>query len=144
MSDAGRKVFILARAYSEQLGSEVHTNAIGLPDTNLGNVLPTTEGPYRSWGAPISIPSMTGLLLEKAFSDDLIHRLAESYEEDPSEFVHLPQPTVASSTARQTVSELRNEGYVEEEVRGVIRLTPRGYKEYKRQASVSFGLKAWA
>ncbi|MGC2196273.1 MAG: hypothetical protein WA628_16500 [Terriglobales bacterium] len=86
---------------------------------------------------------MTGLLLEKAFSDDLIHRLAERYEEDPSEFVHLPQPTVASATARQTVSELRNEGYVEEEIRGVIRLTPRGYKEYKRKASASFGVKAW-
>jgi hypothetical protein len=86
---------------------------------------------------------MTGLLLEKAFSDDLIHRLAERYEADPSEFVHLPQPTVASAVARQTVSELRNEGYVEEEIRGVIRLTPRGYKEYKRKASASFGAKAW-
>lgn len=86
---------------------------------------------------------MTALLLEKAFSDDLIHRLAESYEEDPSEFVRLPQPTVASAVARQTVSELRNEGYVEEEIRGVIRLTPRGYKEYKRKASASFGVKAW-
>jgi hypothetical protein len=84
---------------------------------------------------------MTGLLLDNAFTDDLIHRLAESYEEDPSEFVHLPQPTVASAAARQTVSELRNEGYVEEEVRGVIRLTPRGYKEYKKKAS--FGTKAW-
>lgn len=86
---------------------------------------------------------MTALMLEKAFSDDLIHRLAESYEEDPSEFVHLPQPTVACSAARQTLSELRNEGYVEEEVRGVIRLTPRGYKEYKRKASSSFSPKSW-
>ena len=84
---------------------------------------------------------MTGLLLDNAFTDDLIHRLAESYEENPSEFVHLPQPTVASAAARQTVSELRNEGYVEEEVRGVIRLTPRGYKEYKKKVSV--GTKAW-
>jgi hypothetical protein len=32
---------------------------------------------------------------------------------------------------------------VEEEVRGVIRLTPRGYKEYKRKASASFAVKAW-
>jgi len=86
---------------------------------------------------------MTAQLLEKAFSDELIHRLAESYEEDPSEFVHLSQRTVASSEARQKVSELRNEGYVEEEVRGVIRLTPRGYKEYKRKASASFVGKVW-
>ena len=85
---------------------------------------------------------MTGLLLDNAFTDDLIHRLAESYEENPSEFVHLPQPTVACASARQTVSELRNEGYVEEEIRGVIRLTPRGYKEYKKKAST--GTKVWA
>ena len=83
---------------------------------------------------------MTGLLLDNAFTDELIHQLAESYEEDPTEFVHLPKPTLASAAARQTVSELRNEGYVEEEVRGVIRLTPRGYKEYKRKTT---GTKAW-
>jgi Mn-dependent DtxR family transcriptional regulator len=85
---------------------------------------------------------MGALMIENAFSEELIHRLAERYEEDPTEFTQLPQPTVASSLARQTVSELRNEGLVEEEVRGVIRLTPRGYKEYKRKASTP--LKAWA
>ena len=116
---------------------------IGPPDRVVGNVLTTTDGPYRGRILPITLLAMTGLLLEKAFSDELIHRLAESYEEDPSEFVHLPQPTVASSEARQTVSELRNEGYVEEEVRGVIRLTPRGYKEYKRKTSATFAGKAW-
>ncbi len=118
-------------------------SGIGLPDRVVGNVLTTTDGPYRGRILPITLLAMTGQLLEKAFSDELIHRLAESYEEDPSEFVHLPQRTVASSEARQTVSELRNEGYVEEEVRGVIRLTPRGYKEYKRKASASFAVKAW-
>lgn len=85
---------------------------------------------------------MSTLMIENEFSEQLIHRLAERYEEDPSEFVHLPQLTVASSFARQTVSELRNEGLVEEEVRGVIRLTPRGYKEYKRKAT--FAGRAWA
>lgn len=82
------------------------------------------------------------MMIENAFSDELIHRLAERYEEDPTEFVQLPQPTVASSFARQTVSELRNEGLVEEEVRGVIRLTPRGYMEYKRKSTL--GTKVWA
>jgi DNA-binding transcriptional ArsR family regulator len=86
---------------------------------------------------------MGALMIENAFSEELIHRLAERYEEDPTEFTQLPQPTVASSLARQTVSELRNEGLVEEEVRGVIRLTPRGYKEYKRRSSISFAPKAW-
>ena len=86
---------------------------------------------------------MGALMIQSTFCEELIDRLAESYEEDPSEFVRLPQPTVASSMARLTVSELRNEGYVEEEVRGVIRLTARGYKEYKRKATTSFAPKAW-
>jgi len=114
---------------------------VGPSDRYFGNVLTTTDWPYSAGLGPITLLGMTGLLLDNAFTDDLIHRLAESYEENPSEFVHLPQPTVASAAARQTVSELRNEGYVEEEVRGVIRLTPRGYKEYKKKASV--GTKAW-
>jgi len=32
---------------------------------------------------------------------------------------------------RTAVAELRNEGYVEEQVRGVVRLTPRGYQVYR-------------
>ena len=87
--------------------------------------------------------SMGAVMIENAFCDELIDRLAERYEEDPSEFVHLSEGTVASSMARLTVSELRNEGLVEEEVRGVIRLTARGYKEYKRKATAVFAPKAW-
>jgi Mn-dependent DtxR family transcriptional regulator len=45
--------------------------------------------------------------------------------------VRLPQQTVDSSFARVAVAELRNEGYVEEQVRGVVRLTPRGYQVYR-------------
>ena len=81
-------------------------------------------------------------MLEKAFSSDIVTDLAQRYEEDPDQFVHLPQPTVASATARQTVAELRNEGYVEEEVRGVIRLTERGYRAYKKKSSP--GHRLWA
>lgn len=116
---------------------------IGPLDRDLGNVLPTTEGPYPAEGGATRMAGMGALMIENAFCDELIDRLAERYEEDPSGYVHLPQPTVASSLARLTVSELRNEGYVEEEVRGVIRLTARGYKEYKRKAPASFGPKAW-
>jgi len=43
----------------------------------------------------------------------------------------LSKETVDSALAREIVAELRNEGYVEEEIRGVIRLTPRGYRAYK-------------
>lgn len=72
-------------------------------------------------------------MLDSAFSSDLFYKLARRYEEDPDEFLHLPQPTLASSMARQTVAELRNEGYVEEEIRGVIRLTERGYQAYRKR-----------
>ena len=63
--------------------------------------------------------------------EGLLVDLAEHYEEDPGHFVTLPRKTLDSSLAREVVSELRNEGYVEEQIRGVIRLTPRGYKLYK-------------
>jgi hypothetical protein len=63
--------------------------------------------------------------------EGLLVDLAEHYEEDPGHFVTLPRQTLDSSLAREVVAELRNEGYVEEQIRGVIRLTPRGYKLYK-------------
>jgi Mn-dependent DtxR family transcriptional regulator len=41
------------------------------------------------------------------------------------------------------VAELRNEGYVEEEVRGVVRLTPRGYQLYKKKVGNAFSATRW-
>jgi len=38
-----------------------------------------------------------------------------------------------SSIAREVVAELRNGGYVEEQVRGVIRFTLRGYRAYRNE-----------
>jgi hypothetical protein len=63
--------------------------------------------------------------------DGLLVTLALRYEEDPNQFVILSKHTVDSSSARIAVAELRNEGMVEEQVRGVIRLTARGYKMYR-------------
>lgn len=63
--------------------------------------------------------------------DGLLVTLAKWYEDDPSRFVALSKQTLDSSLAREVVAELRNEGYIQEQVRGVIRLTPRGYKLYK-------------
>jgi hypothetical protein len=63
-----------------------------------------------------------------AVEDSLLVTLAHSYEEDPGQFVTLPKPVVDSSVTRLAVAELRNEGYVEEFVRGVVRLTARGYQ----------------
>ena len=100
------------------------------------NALPATEGPFHTGPSALSIGVMAECsMLENAFCSDLFTNLAQRYEEDPDQFVHLPQPTVASAMARQAVAELRNEGYVEEEVRGVIRLTERGYRAYKKKSS---------
>ena len=65
--------------------------------------------------------------------EELLTTLAEGYEYDPSQFVTLSKQTVDSCFVREMVAELRNEGYVEEQVRGVIRLTARGYSTYKKQ-----------
>jgi hypothetical protein len=61
----------------------------------------------------------------------LLITLILCYEEDPHQFVTLPRQTLDSSSARVAVAELRNDGFVEEQVRGVIRLTARGYKQCK-------------
>ena len=70
----------------------------------------------------------------QSIDTELFLSLAQHYEHDPGEFVRLPQQTVDSSFARVAVAELRNEGYVEEQVRGVVRLTLRGYNVYKRKS----------
>ena len=63
--------------------------------------------------------------------NELFVTLAQHYEAAPSEFVTLPKQTVDSVQARHSVSELRNDGFVEEKVRGVVRLTQRGYQFFK-------------
>ncbi|HSY99448.1 MAG: hypothetical protein WBQ10_01105 [Terriglobales bacterium] len=67
----------------------------------------------------------------ESIQTELFVTLVQHYEHNPLEFVRLPQQTVDSSFARVAVAELRNEGYVEEQVRGVVRLTPRGYQVYR-------------
>jgi hypothetical protein len=68
---------------------------------------------------------------QELIQSELLVELAGCYEDDPEQFVTLPKQTVDSSSARVMVSELRNEGIVEEQVRGVIRLTALGYSVYK-------------
>jgi hypothetical protein len=67
--------------------------------------------------------------------DGLLVTLVLCYEEDPHQFVTLPRQTLDSSSARVAVADLRNEGFVEEQVRGIVRLTPRGYKKYRAKLS---------
>ena|SRR5712691_2796930 len=73
------------------------------------------------------------LMHRELIRDGLLVTLAGRYKEDPVQFVTLSKQTLDSSTAREVVAELRNEGYVEEQVRGVIRLTPRGYRAYRNE-----------
>ena len=61
----------------------------------------------------------------------LLVALVLRYEQHCDEFLTLSKQTVDSSDARLAIAELRNEGLVEEQVRGVIRLTQLGYKKYK-------------
>ncbi len=70
--------------------------------------------------------------LEK-IREGLLVSLAATYEQDPTRYVVLSKQTLDSALAREVVAELRNEGSVEEQVRGVIRLTDRGYSSYKNK-----------
>jgi hypothetical protein len=68
---------------------------------------------------------------QELIQNELLDTLAGCYEDDPERFVTLPKQTVDSSSARHMLAEMRNEGIVEEQIRGVIRLTPLGYSVYK-------------
>ena len=68
---------------------------------------------------------------EQDIRDGLLVSLVLRYEQDRDQFVILSKQTVDSSWARLAIAELRNQGLVEEQVRGVIRLTALGYQKYK-------------
>jgi Mn-dependent DtxR family transcriptional regulator len=70
-------------------------------------------------------------MLEAATRENLLLALADYYEEDPRKFFQLSEKSLGSAFVRQMVAELRNDGYVEEEVRGVIKLTAKGYKTFR-------------
>jgi hypothetical protein len=63
--------------------------------------------------------------------DGLRFKLAERYRENPTGFLSLSKEAMDSALGREIVAELRNEGHIEEEVRGTIRLTPRGYRAFQ-------------
>ena len=69
------------------------------------------------------------------FRDGLRFNLAQQYREDPRRFVSLSKEATDSAFARETVADLRNEGHVEEDVRGTIRLTRRGYRAFQEDPS---------
>jgi Mn-dependent DtxR family transcriptional regulator len=70
----------------------------------------------------------------QSIREGILGTLVLRYEQDRAQFVTLSKQTVDSSYARLAIAELRNEGLVEEQVRGVIRLTARGYEKYRNAA----------
>ena len=72
-------------------------------------------------------------MFQPRIQSELLAMLAQNYEESPCDFVILPKQTVDSSDARVALAELRNEGFIEEQQRGIVRLTIRGYLVCKQQ-----------
>jgi hypothetical protein len=68
--------------------------------------------------------------------EELLETLTECHEADPGHFVTLPKQILDSSQTRMALADLRNEGYVEEQVRGVVRLTRLGYALRQRNLSL--------
>jgi hypothetical protein len=68
---------------------------------------------------------------------ELLTTLATNYERDPFGYITLPKNTVDSADARVAIADMRNQGYVDEQVRGVVRLTARGYKACRNRLLIS-------
>jgi predicted transcriptional regulator len=64
---------------------------------------------------------------------DLLCELAQMYERDTAQYLHVPQQQMTSAVLREAIAELRNDGYLDEDSRGVVRFTARGYKTFKLQ-----------
>jgi hypothetical protein len=60
----------------------------------------------------------------------LVVALLEHSKREPNEFVFLEKHVVDCSMVRQIVADLRIQGHVEEQTRGVIRLTQLGFEVY--------------
>lgn len=67
---------------------------------------------------------------EQEIRHELLLLLVSRYEQQREQYLTLSKQTVDCSFARWAIAELRNEGLVEEQVRGVIRLTAVGYMKY--------------
>ncbi|PYX04947.1 MAG: hypothetical protein DMG88_23065 [Acidobacteria bacterium] len=68
---------------------------------------------------------------EELIRDGLLLALAQRYRDDPSQFLTLSRQSLDSALVRGVVADLRNKGQVEEQVSGVIRLTPCGYRTFR-------------
>jgi hypothetical protein len=68
---------------------------------------------------------------EQEIRNELLMMLVFRYERQRDQYLTLSKQTIDCSSARLAIAGLRNEGLVEEQIRGVIRLTGLGYRKYK-------------
>ena len=68
---------------------------------------------------------------EQEIRNELLLLLVSRYEQQREQYMTLSKQTIDCSFARWAIAELRNAGLVEEQVRGVIRLTAVGYMKYR-------------
>jgi hypothetical protein len=66
---------------------------------------------------------------------EFLTALTVQYELDPTQFVIIPKSMLDCSSARVVIAELRNAGEIEEQIRGVVRLTARGYKLHRNRGA---------
>ncbi len=64
---------------------------------------------------------------------ELLLTLSKQFEQDARQFVAIPQAMMQICATRAALAELRNDGYIEEQVRGVVRLRPQGYMMFHKQ-----------
>jgi len=69
--------------------------------------------------------------------NELLTALASNYEKNPFGYITLPKQTVDCSEARCIVADMRNQGYIDEQMRGVVRLTARGYQICRTRLLIS-------
>jgi len=91
-----------------------------------------TYGPFFRFLADNSISARGVTEMKRDLVlDGLRFKLAQKYQENPTRFLSLSREIMDSSSSREIVAELRNEGHVEEDVRGTIRFTARGYRAFQ-------------
>lgn len=72
-----------------------------------------------------------------SMESELLTTLATKYEKEPFGYITLPKQTVDSAEVRLMIADMRNQGFVDEQMRGVIRLTVRGYEQFRHRLLVS-------
>ena len=80
---------------------------------------------------------------EELIRDGLLLALSQRYRDNPSLFLTLSRQSMDSALMRGVVEDLRNEGQIEEQMRGVLRLTPHGWQQQNplQQLLGAFGKK---